>query len=224
VKQEADLKLQQPSIVVVISGSGTNLQAIIDACVSGDLDVDISAVISNVPGVYGLERAQKAGIEALTLDHKKFQSRDDYDIALAKEVHTRHPDLVVLAGFMRILTPKFVNHFHGKILNIHPSLLPKYQGLHTHQRAIEAGDRAHGATVHFVSAELDGGPPIIQGTVPILESDDESSLAQRVQLEIEHHIYPLAIKWCLEQKVVLTDQGAELDGELLPPTGFQYST
>jgi len=128
VKQEADLKLQQPSIVVVISGSGTNLQAIIDACVSGDLDVDISAVISNVPGVYGLERAQKAGIEALTLDHKKFQSRDDYDIALAKEVHTRHPDLVVLAGFMRILTPKFVNHFHGKILNIHPSLLPKYQG------------------------------------------------------------------------------------------------
>ena len=124
---------------------------------------------------------------------------------------------------MRILTTEFVEKYQGKLINIHPSLLPKYQGLHTHQRAIDAGDSQHGATVHFVSPELDGGPPIIQGALPILESDDKSSLAQRVQRQVEHAIYPVAVQWCLEKKVVLTDKGAEMDGELLPATGFQYS-
>lgn len=214
----------QPSILVVISGSGTNLQALIDACANGDIDARIVSVISNVPNVFGLERARNAGIEALTLDHKTFESRESYDRVLAAEIISRAPDLIILAGFMRILTPQFVEHFQGKLINIHPSLLPKYQGLHTHQRAIEAGDKEHGATVHFVSAELDGGPSIIQGAVPILKTDDEHTLAQRVQLNVEHSIYPLAVKWCLEKKVILTDKGAELDGELLPPGGFQYST
>lgn len=213
----------KPSIVVVISGSGTNLQALIDACARGDINASISAVISNVPGVYGLERAKSAGIEAVTLDHKTFESRDAYDKALANEITNRTPDLIVLAGFMRILTPGFVAQFQGRLINIHPSLLPKYQGLHTHKRAIEAGDSEHGATVHFVSAELDGGPAIIQGAVPILDTDDERSIASKVQLDIEHHIYPMAVKWCLEKRVILTGKGAEMDGELLPPDGFKYS-
>lgn len=211
------------SLVVVISGSGTNLQAIIDACESGAIEAKISAVISNVPGVFGLERAQKAGIKAITLNHKEFENRESYDQALSELIDSYTPDLVILAGFMRILTPEFVEHFQGKLINIHPSLLPKYQGLHTHKRAIESGDKEHGATVHFVTAELDGGPPIIQGTVPILESDNEATLAQRVQTEIEHQIYPIAVNWCLEKRVVLTDTGADMDGELLPPSGFQYT-
>ena len=213
----------QSSILVVISGSGSNLQALIDACGSGQINARISTVISNVPGVYGLERARMAGLEAIELDHKTYDSRAAYDQALATAIEARSPDLVVLAGFMRILTPEFVALFKGKLINIHPSLLPKYQGLHTHRRAIEAGDSSHGATVHFVSAELDGGPPIVQGAIPILETDDEHSLAQKVQSEIEHYIYPLAVKWCLERKVLLRDQCAELDGELLPASGFQYS-
>lgn len=213
-----------PSILVVISGSGSNLQAVIDACNSGQINGRICTVISNVPGVYGLERARRAGIEALELNHKTFDSRAAYDSALAAEIDARSPDLIVLAGFMRILTPEFVARYQGRLINIHPSLLPRYQGLHTHQRALQSGDSEHGATVHFVSAELDGGPPIIQGAVPILDSDDEDSLAQRVQLDVEHHIYPLAVQWCLEQRVVLTTEGAVLDGELLPASGFQYST
>ena len=211
------------SILVVISGSGTNLQAIIDACNQGAVQARICSVISNVPDVYGLERAEKAGIETLTLDHKAHASREAYDQALAAAIDKAAPDLIVLAGFMRILTTEFVDKYQGRLINIHPSLLPKYQGLHTHQRAIDAGDTQHGATVHFVSPELDGGPPIIQGAVPILESDDKSSLAQRVQRQVEHAIYPVAIQWCLEKKVVLTDKGAEMNGELLPATGFQYS-
>lgn len=212
----------KPSILVIISGSGSNLQALIDACQLGGIQATITAVISNVPNVLGLERARKAGIEAITLNHKAFESREVYDQALATEIESRNPDLIVLAGFMRILTPDFVGRFQGKLINIHPSLLPKYQGLHTHKRAIEAKDKEHGATVHFVTAELDGGPAIIQGSVPILGSDTEQSLAQRVQTEIEHRIYPLAVNWCLQKKVVLTDNGAELEGELLTATGFQY--
>ena len=213
----------QPSIVAVISGGGTNLPAIVDACESKTIDARVQTVISNVPNVYGLERARQAGIEAIALDHKSFSSRDAYDWALAREIDGRSPDLIVLAGFMRILTPEFVAHFRGKLINIHPSLLPRYRGLHTHKRAIEAGDTEHGATVHFVSAELDGGPPIIRGKVPVLDSDDEISLAEKVQSDVERHIYPLAIQWCLEKKVTLTDRGAELNGELLPPGGFEYS-
>lgn len=211
-----------PTILVIISGSGTNLQAIIDGCNNGEINGTISAVISNVPGVKGLERARNAGIEAVTLDHREFDSREQYDQSLALLIDQYQPDLVVLAGFMRILTPDFVNRYLGRLINIHPSLLPKYQGLHTHQRALESGDKRHGATVHFVTPELDGGPGIVQGEVAILPDDTESSLAKRVQLQIEHHIYPLAIDWCLNKRVQLTVSGATLDGELLPATGFQY--
>ena len=212
------------SILVVISGNGSNLQAIIDGCQSGSIKARICAVISNVPAVFGLDRARKAGIEAIELDHRAYALRSDYDRALAEEIDRYAPDLIVLAGFMRILTAEFVQRYQGKLINIHPSLLPKYQGLHTHKRAIEAGDSEHGATVHFVSAELDGGPAIIQGAVPILATDDESSLAQRVQQQVEHSIYPVAINWCLQQKISLSERGALLDGELLPVTGFQYAT
>lgn len=211
-------------IVVVISGSGSNLQAIIDACSSGQINAEISAVISNVPGVYGLERAKKSSITSIELNHKNYGSRQEYDKHLAEKIDLYKPDLIVLAGFMRILTPEFVQHYQGKLLNIHPSLLPKYQGLHTHKRALESGDKEHGATVHFVSAELDGGPPIIQGSVPILETDDEQKLAQRVQTEVEHYIYPLAVQWCIEKKVQLTKKGVLLDSDLLPTSGFQYKT
>jgi len=212
-----------PTILVIISGSGTNLQAIIDQCQNGTIRGDILAVISNVPDAKGLDRARRANIEALTLDHRDYSSREEYDQALANLIDSFQPDLVVLAGFMRILTSGFVNRYLGRLINIHPSLLPKYQGLHTHQRALEAGDSEHGATVHFVTPELDGGPPIIQGAVPVLPDDSEETLANRVQREIEHHIYPIAVDWCLNQRVQLTDKGVTLDGELLPSSGFQYN-
>jgi len=212
-----------PTILVIISGSGTNLQAIIDQCQNGTIRGDILAVISNVPDAKGLDRARRANIEALTLEHRDYSSREEYDQALANLIDSFQPDLVVLAGFMRILTSGFVNRYLGRLINIHPSLLPKYQGLHTHQRALEAGDSEHGATVHFVTPELDGGPPIIQGAVPVLPDDSEETLANRVQREIEHHIYPIAVDWCLNQRVQLTDKGVTLDGELLPSSGFQYN-
>lgn len=211
-----------PTILVIISGSGTNLQAIINGCQQGVIDGEIVAVISNVPEVKGLERAQSAGIEAITLDHRDYSSRAEYDHTLASLIDQYQPDLIALAGFMRILTPDFVDRYKGRLINIHPSLLPKYQGLHTHKRALEAGDKKHGATVHFVTPELDGGPAIIQGAVPITPEDTESSLAARVQAQIEHNIYPLAVNWCLTKRAELTDSGVLLDGELLPACGFQY--
>ncbi len=211
-----------PTILVIISGSGTNLQAIIEGCQQGEIDGSIVAVISNVPEVKGLDRARSAGIEAITLDHRDYYSRDAYDQALAATIDQYQPDLIVLAGFMRILTPEFVNRYPGRLINIHPSLLPKYQGLHTHQRALEAGDQWHGATVHFVTPELDGGPAIIQGAVPVYPGDTEASLAERVQAQVEHQIYPMAVNWCLNKRVELTSKGVTLDGELLPAGGFQY--
>jgi phosphoribosylglycinamide formyltransferase-1 len=183
-------------LVVLISGSGSNLQSIIDAASTG-LPVEIKAVISNKDDAYGLERARTAGIETRVLDHKEFPDRDSYDQALGHLIEEYQPGLVILAGFMRILTPTLVNRFHGRMFNIHPSLLPKYRGLHTHQRALEAGDKIHGATVHFVTEELDGGPLIIQAQVPILEQDDPDALAARV-LKQEHAIYPQAIRMFAE--------------------------
>lgn len=209
-------------ILVVISGSGSNLQAIIDACVGGGIRGEICTVISNNPDVFGLERAEKAGISSAVLNHRDFDSRESYDQSLADLIDSHDPDVVVLAGFMRILTPAFVTRFKGKLLNIHPSLLPKYPGLHTHKRALENGDQTHGATVHFVTEELDGGPPIIQGAVPVQSDDDESSLAQRVQLDVEHKIYPLAVDWLLSGRLQLVDEGAELDGKLLPSSGHPF--
>lgn len=208
-----------PGLVVLISGSGSNLQAFLDAIKAGTLRAEIRAVISNRPEVQGLIRAQRAGITTHVLDHRKFASREAFDEALAQQVDHYQPELVILAGFMRILTSPFVARFQGRLLNIHPSLLPKYPGLHTHQRAIEAGDSIAGATVHFVTEELDGGPPAVQAQVPIHPGDDAASLAARV-LEQEHRIYPLAAQWFCEQRLRLHDGKALLDGTPLPATGY----
>lgn len=205
-------------VVVLISGSGSNLQALIDGEKSGNLPINIVGVISNRPDVYGLTRAVEANIPTVLLDHKKFADRESFDQQLMIAIDSFKPDLVVLAGFMRILTPAFTQHYLGKMLNIHPSLLPKFQGLHTHQRALESGEQRHGVTVHFVTAELDGGPNIIQASVPIVAGDDANSLAKRVQRQ-EHIIYPLAVKWFAQGKLQMKDNRAWLDNELLPEQG-----
>ncbi len=180
-------------IVVLISGSGSNLQAIIDRA-GKDLPVQIRAVISNRVDAYGLQRAANANIETRILDHKAFPDRASYDAALADLVASFQPELVILAGFMRILTPGFVHQFRDCLLNIHPSLLPKYRGLHTHQRALDEGETIHGATVHFVTEELDGGPLVLQARVPVEPGDNADTLAARV-LTQEHIIYPTVIGW-----------------------------
>ncbi|WP_456418153.1 phosphoribosylglycinamide formyltransferase [Thiolapillus sp.] len=200
-------------VVVLISGGGTNLQAIIDAA-QKDLPVEIKAVISNKPGAYGLERARKAGIAVATLDHRQFPDRESFDQALAERIDGYQPRLVLLAGFMRILTPGFVRRYHGRMLNIHPSLLPDFQGLHTHQRALDAEVEEHGASIHFVTEELDGGPVIIQARVPVLSGDNAQTLAARV-LEKEHIIYPLAVRWFAQGRLSLNDRDqVVLDGKI----------
>ncbi len=205
-------------VVVLISGGGTNLQALIDARDAGELPVELAAVISNRPDVGGLERARKAGIATRVLDHTRYDDRAAFDHDLRQLIDEYRPDLVVLAGFMRILTPGFVRHYQGRMLNIHPSLLPKYQGLHTHQRALDAGDGEHGVTVHFVTAELDGGPSVIRARVPILPGDDARQLAARV-LEQEHRVYPLAVRWFAEKRLRMHNGRALLDNQPLPASG-----
>lgn len=198
-------------IVVLISGSGSNLQAIIDAA-QVDLPVDIRAVISNQSNAYGLERAAKANIHTEVLDHRQFESREAYDGALQDLIDSFEPGLVVLAGFMRILTDDFVRHYEGRMFNIHPSLLPKYRGLDTHTRALEAGDGEHGATVHFVTPDLDSGPIIIQARIAVEADDSPDVLAARV-LKQEHIIYPQAIRWFAEGRLELREEEVFLDGE-----------
>lgn len=211
--------MSQPcDVVVLLSGTGSNLQALIDSTATGDSPVRISAVISNRADAYGLVRAQNAGIPTRVLDHKQFDGREAFDAALIEAIDGFDPQLVVLAGFMRILTGDFVRHYEGRLLNIHPSLLPKYKGLHTHQRALEAGDREHGCSVHFVTEELDGGPLVVQAVVPVESDDTPESLAQRVHRQ-EHHIYPLAMRWFAEGRLKLGKTGAQLDGKDLPATG-----
>ena len=207
------------SIVVLISGSGSNLQAIIDACSSGFIPGRINAVISNKASAYGLVRAGEAGISTQVLSHKNYQQRDKYDLALIDAIDQHQPDLVVLAGFMRILTPAFVQHFAGRLLNIHPSLLPKYQGLNTHQRAIDAGDSEHGCSVHFVTEQLDGGPVILQAKVPVFADDDSQTLAERVH-EQEHRIYPLVVRWYCQNRLQQQADQAMLDGNVLAANGY----
>ncbi|VAW95919.1 Phosphoribosylglycinamide formyltransferase [hydrothermal vent metagenome] len=180
-------------IVVLISGNGSNLQAIIDEIKSGKLNAHITCVISNRADAGGLQRATAANINTQVLDHKLFDSREAFDQALMEKIDQAHPELVVLAGFMRILSDPFVKHYIGRMINIHPSLLPKHQGLNTHQRVLEAGETEHGATVHYVIPELDSGPIILQARVPVLANDDASQLANRVR-EIEHKIYPESIR------------------------------
>ncbi|WP_019027677.1 phosphoribosylglycinamide formyltransferase [Colwellia piezophila] len=206
-------------IVVLISGGGTNLQAIIDACTDSAYPGEVVGVISNRADAYGLTRAKNADIANVALSHKDFASRADYDQALIKVIDGFDADLIVLAGFMRILTPSFVQHFQGKLLNIHPSLLPKYQGLNTHQRAIDAGDDVHGVSVHFVTEELDGGPVILQAKVPVFEGDNSDDLAARVH-EQEHRIYPLVVKWFAKQRLSMQGDHAVLDNNILPASGY----
>jgi phosphoribosylglycinamide formyltransferase 1 len=210
-------------IVVLISGSGSNLQSLIDGQQQGTLAIDIVAVISNKPTVLGLERAEKAGIPHHVVNHQDYADRALFDQQLAQMIDQYQPELVVLAGFMRILTGDFVRAYQGRMLNIHPSLLPKYQGLHTHQRALEAGDACHGVTVHFVTEELDGGPTVIQAIVPILEGDDANTLAKRVQQQ-EHIIYPMAVEWFATHRLALQGNHVLLDNETLAISGYQIDS
>jgi phosphoribosylglycinamide formyltransferase-1 len=205
-------------VVVLLSGTGGNLQAMIDSFKDGNTPVRIRAVISNRDDAFGLQRARDAGIEACVLDHKAYEGREAFDAALIELIDTFNPQLVVLAGFMRILSADFVRHYHGRLLNIHPSLLPLYKGLHTHQRVLDAGDAEHGCSVHFVTEELDGGPLVVQAVISVQLQDTPATLAQRVHTQ-EHRIYPLAIRWFAEGRLSLGEQGALLDGQLLPASG-----
>ncbi len=203
------MKTRKLPVAVLISGSGSNLQAIIDAAAK-DLPVDIKVVISNEDSAFGLERARAAGIKAEVLSHRAFPSREAYDQALGDRLETYSPQLVVLAGFMRILTAPFIQRFSGRMLNIHPSLLPKYRGLHTHQRVLDASEREHGASVHFVTEELDGGPLILQARVEVKAGDDADTLGARV-LTREHVIYPLVIRWIAEGRLKLKGDTVFMD-------------
>jgi phosphoribosylglycinamide formyltransferase-1 len=202
-------------VVILISGGGSNLQAIINTSQTGELPVDIRAVISNVPEAHGLARAQKAGIPTKVVEHTSFDQREDFDLALQTAIDAYRPKLVILAGFMRLLSDDFVNHYLGHMINIHPSLLPDFKGLNTHQRALEAHRagslKEHGASVHFVTPDLDGGPVILQASVPVKSDDNIESLAARV-LICEHQIYPVVIRWFAEGRLSLKDNQAIFDG------------
>lgn len=205
------------SIVILISGRGSNLAALLDAKLPGR----VHAVISNRPDASGLRLAADRGVATLALDHKRYADRASFDAALAEEIERHAPNLVVLAGFMRVLGDDFVRRFEGRLVNIHPSLLPAFSGLNTHARALAAGVKLHGCTVHFVTPTLDSGPIIIQAAVPVLPSDDEASLAARV-LEQEHLIYPQAVRWFLEGRLSLTAAGTvRLAGEREAPAAFR---
>lgn len=203
---------------MLISGNGSNLQAIIDHSQTGGYQ--LCAVISNRADAYGLQRAASAGIATGVLDHKAFASREAFDAQLMQEIDAYRPDLVVLAGFMRILSTGFVQHYAGRLLNIHPSLLPAYKGTHTHQRVLDAGESRHGASVHFVTPELDGGPVIRQAVIDVQADDNKDTLAQRVAIE-EHKIYPEVITWFAHGRLQLDAQGALLDRQRLPASGVQ---
>jgi phosphoribosylglycinamide formyltransferase-1 len=210
-------------IVVLISGRGSNLKAILDAIANRSLHARVCAVMSNNPGAAGLDHARAAGVPTEVIDHRHYASREAFDAALMQAIDRHAPRLVVLAGFMRILTRGFIEHFAGRLLNIHPSLLPRYPGLDTHRQALAAGEREHGATVHFVTPEVDSGPRIIQARVPVLPGDTPQTLAGRV-LGQEHRIYPLAIQWVLSGRVSLRDGQALLDGTVKPEQGLTPPT
>lgn len=201
-------------IVVLISGRGSNMQTIAHQAVTGALPIEIRAVISDKPDAPGLTTAAAMGVPVAALPSRDYSDRSAYDSALADLVAKYEPRLLVLAGFMRILGNLFVQRFLGSTLNIHPSLLPLYRGLHTHRRALDAGDRVHGASVHFVTEELDGGPVVIQARVPVLPGDTETTLSARVQRE-EHRIYPEAVDWFARGRLAYRDGKAWLDGEAL---------
>jgi phosphoribosylglycinamide formyltransferase-1 len=201
-------------LAILISGRGSNMVAIARACLAGQINARIRVVISDRPGVAGLASARELGIEALAIPWPGAGDREGFEHALSEALDAQHTDLVVLAGFMRILSPGFVAHYAGRMLNIHPSLLPKYTGLHTHRRALEAMDKEHGASVHFVTAELDGGPLVLQSKVPILPGDTEAGLSARVQAT-EHIIYPQVIGMMADGRLAWDDGHVRLDGQIL---------
>jgi phosphoribosylglycinamide formyltransferase-1 len=201
-------------IVILISGRGSNMQAILDRAARGELAVDVRAVISNKADASGLVSARAAGIHTEVLDHRDFGGREQYDSALQQLIDRYQPALVVLAGFMRILTPAFVRHYQGRLINIHPSLLPAFRGLDTHQRALDAGATEHGASVHFVTEELDGGPVIVQSRVPVRHDDTADSLAARV-LQVEHALYPTAVGWFAAGRLRFHAGAVTLDDQVL---------
>jgi len=198
--------------VVLISGSGSNLQSIIDH--SAAIDLDIKAVISNHANAFGLKRAECVNIPTHVLSHKQFSFREEFDQTLSNIIDQYNPEIVILAGFMRILGAEFTHQYSGKILNIHPSLLPKFQGLNTHQRAIEAKENQHGVSIHFVTEQLDGGPIIAQTSVDVIDTDTTESLAKRVLLE-EHKLFPKVIHWFTQGRLKLEKDHATLDGKVL---------
>lgn len=207
------------NIVVLISGNGSNLQAIIDACKQKRINGTLRAVFSNKADAFGLERARDAEIPAHALQASEFASREAFDRELMQEIDAYAPDVVVLAGYMRILSPEFVAHYQGRLLNIHPSLLPKYPGLNTHRQVLDNGDEEHGTSVHFVTDELDGGPVILQAKVPVFEGDTEEDITDRVQHQ-EHAIYPLVVGWFVDERLTMQDGAAWLDGVQLPSQGY----
>ncbi|QIW16511.1 phosphoribosylglycinamide formyltransferase [Pasteurellaceae bacterium RH1A] len=206
-------------IVVLISGNGSNFQAILDAQQAGKIQGQIVGLISNKADAYGLERAKAAGIPSFVFERKAFDSNAAMDAAIASQIEALQADLIVLAGYMKILTAAFTQRFAGKILNIHPSLLPKYPGLHTHQRAMEAGDSEHGMSIHFVNEEVDGGAVILQAKVPIFPEDSLEEVMERVH-EQEHRCYPLVVGWFCADRLALVEGRAYLDGQLLADHGY----
>lgn len=208
------------NIVILISGRGSNMEAIVRTFNQEKWPARLSAVISNRADAAGLGFAEKSGIPTRVVSHRDYPDRESYDAVLQKTIDEYQPDLVILAGFMRILTTGFVEHYMGRMINIHPSLLPSFTGLHTHQRAIDAGVRVHGATVHFVTPELDGGPIIAQAIVPVFPDDDEDRLADRV-LEQEHRIYPRVVRLIVEGKISMNQDGrVNLSPEVIDSIGF----
>ena len=206
-------------IVILVSGRGSNMQAIIEAVRDGRLPAEIHAVVSNEPGAPALEHARAAGIPAIAINHRDFPTRAQFDQALMREVDAREPRLVVLAGFMRILGREFIDHYAGRLINIHPSLLPAFPGLDTHERALQSGAKFHGASVHFVTHEVDGGPVIVQAAVPVRPDDSPDTLAARVLAE-EHRIFPQAIRWFLDGRLSVRDGRVLLDGRQSPEQGL----
>jgi len=205
----------KPRLVVLISGSGRNLQAMIDAIGHQTLDAELVRVISNRGDAYGLKRAERAGAATAVLRANRFQSREAYDVALGELVAEAEPDMVAMAGFMRILSSGFVQRFAGRVVNIHPSLLPRYRGLDTHRRVLEAGDARHGASIHFVTDELDAGPVIVQGAIKVVPDDTVETLADRVMRRVETRIYPMALQWLASARAVWRDGEVWFDGQPL---------
>ena len=212
-------KASKKRIVILISGSGSNMVNLVEHCQSKQINADVVAVISNQPTAAGLAKATALGVDTAVLSHRDFSSREAYDLELKKLVDSFQADLVILAGFMRFLTRAFVTGFEGRLLNIHPSLLPKYKGINTHQRALDAGDTEHGVSVHFVTEELDGGPVILQAKVPVFEGDTVADLQNRVH-EQEYRIYPLVARWFCDDRLKLKADGVYLDDHLLDARGY----